>query len=1019
MYKVFFQAAICKPMFQRNDGNRGYSIRFGLTRSLSVLIFLIALQPISAQYNFTFRDQINYTQNANDVWAYVSPSGTEYALVGTQTGVSIVDVSNPDAISEVQFIPGVDNVWRDVDIWQNKAYVTTESSTAGGLLVIDLSNLPASANSFYTQMGFGFTTAHTIWIDENGIGYLFGANSTGQGSGTFIVDIAGSPNAPLYLGKYNGAYVHDGYVRNDTLWSAEIFSGNFRVIDVTNKSAPVIMATQSTPNAFTHNAWPTQNGNYLFTTDEVNNSYVTAYDVSDIGNIIEIDRHQHEPGSDAIPHNVFVKDNFLVIAYYTAGVTIVDATYPYNLIEVGHYDTNLLFGGGYNGVWAIYPFLPSGNFLVSDRQEGLFVLTPTYIQACYLEGIVTNQVTGEPIPGANLQIVGVSALPATTNFSGFYATGVAQTGVYTVVVSANGFFTDTISVSLTANGVITPLNVALLPNAPCAIPPSNLSLTNLTSTSAFLSWIATPDALSYVLRYRQTGLTTWQTVPITDTFYEFNGLNAATEYECQVRAICQSGYESNYSLLQVFTTQTYCAPPIGLFASSLTPFSAKLQWNAQLNTTGFILQYRQSGVEASWITINTTFNVVTINGLIPCTNYEFAVSTNCADGQTSNFSALFFFTTATPVATFNNASLLNCALPFNLNSLITGNNGGTWSGGAYISGSIFNPSGLAPGQYSVTYTIIGTNCAPSQTGFMTITPAPDASFNTVTIEICNGAFNLNTLITGTSGGTWSGGSGYIVGNFFLPGSLSPGQYPVIYTVGAGSCQTSLTQLLEVAYCPTIVRAKLYLEGAYIAPDSMRSFLSGAALLPFEQPYHQAPWMYNGNETVSQFPANTVDWVLIALHSASNNSAVVAQKAVLLLQDGTLADVDGTTGAVFPNLPPNQSYYLVIRHRNHMAVMSATAIVPDGSLYDFTTAATQAFGTNQQKPVIGGFFALKAGDMDANGVITVADFNLYTPEASVINQYNYADLQLNGSVTVADFNLYAGNISSVGVPQIRY
>lgn len=1005
--------------------------RFGLIPCLRTAIrmfFCLALlsglfvcqHQMNAQYNLTFRSQLNYTQNANDVWGYVSPGGIEYAIVGTQTGVSIVDVSNPDAISEVQFIPGVDNVWRDVDIWQNYAYVTTESAAAGGLLIIDLSNLPASANSFYTQLGFGFTTAHTIWIDENGIGYLFGANSTGQGSGTFMIDIASDLTNPAYLGKYNGAYVHDGFVRNDTLWSAEIFVGHFRVVDVSNKNAPVILATQSTPNTFTHNAWPTDDGQYLFTTDEVNNSYVTAYDVSDLDNITELDRYQHDPGSLAIPHNVYVNGNFLNIAYYTAGTTIVDATYPYNLIEVGHYDTNILTGGGFNGVWAVYPFLPSGNILVSDRQQGLFVLTPEYVQACYLEGLVTNFVTGEPIPAANIQIIGVSGAQTNTNFSGFYATGAAQTGTYNVVVSANGFYTDTISINLTTNGVVNLLNVGLLPNAPCSIPPSGLTATDISFSSAVLSWVATPEALSYVLRYRKTGLTEWQTFSVADTSYQLNGLNAATEYEFQVHSLCQSGYQSNYSSLFVFNTLPYCAPPTGLFASSPTPNSAKLQWYAQLNTTGFLVQYRQSGIEATWTTVNASSNILTINGLMPCTNYEFAVAANCSDGQTSNFSSILPFTTSTPVVSFNTTSIATCNLPFNLNNLLTGSTGGVWSGGAYVSGSLFNPSGLAPGQYSITYTIYGGNCAPSQTGFITVISAPDASFNTTTIEICEGLFNLNTLITGTSGGVWSGSSEYIAAGFFIPNTLQPGSYPVTYTVGTGSCQTSLTQMLQVVYCPTLVRLKVFLEGAYLDPDSMRTYLAENSLLPQTQPYHQLPWMYEGTEMVDQFPSNTVDWVLISLYQAGNNTELVAQRAALLLKNGIVADVDGTAdGVKFPNLPPNQSYYVAVRHRNHLAVMSANPFVPDGSVYDFTNSATQALGTNQLKPVNGGYFALKAGDIDSNGVITVADFNLYSAQSSAIMQYNDADVQLNGSVTVADFNLFAGNNSSVGVPQIRF
>lgn len=984
-------------------------------------LYLLSFQQASAQYNFTFRDQINYTQNANDVWAYVSASGTEYALVGTQTGISIVDVSNPDDITEVQFIADVNNTWRDIDIWQNYAYVTTESATAGGLLVINLSNLPASAPSFYTQLGFGFTTAHTIWIDENGIAYLFGANSSGTGSlgsGTFMVDVAANATNPVYLGKYSGTYVHDGFVRNDTLWSAEIFAGHFRAVDVSNKSAPVIMATQTTPNAFTHNAWPTDDGNYLFTTDEQDNSFVTAYNVSDLSNIFEIDRYQHEPGSNAVPHNVYVRNNFLIVAYYTAGVTIVDATYPYNLIEVAHYDTSPFTGGGFSGVWAAYAWLPSGNMLVSDRQEGLFVLTPNYVQACYLEGIVSNAITGMPIANASVSINGLDALSNYTDFSGHYATGAAATGTYSVVVSAPGFFTDTVSVALNSQGLISYLNIALTPSGVCAIPPSNIQVTNITSNAATISWSATPDANAYTVYYRLQGISTWTSANSASNSLDLSGLNSNTNYEVYVQADCGGGYLSAVSNTYLFTTLPTCPIPTGLSASSLNPNTAKLQWSLLLNVVGYTVQYRQQG-STSWTQVSTSLNSITISGLLACTNYEFRVAGNCGSGSLSAFSEIYVFSTATPAFTLANTSLAVCAPTINLNTLLIGASGGVWSGGAYVSGSSFNPSGLAIGQYAVTYTVSGTNCSVSETTQITITPAPSPAFNPTTIETCNNALDLNTLVTGTTGGIWSGGT-YVVSGFFVPAALEPGTYPVTYTVGSGACQSSLTQTLEVVYCPLSAQIKVYLEGAFVNPDSMRTQLALSGLLPLAQPYNQAPWQYNGAESVTEFPEGVVDWVLVELRSTANNAVLVAQKAALLLKNGSIADVSGVNGVLFYNLPPNSSYYLVVRHRNHLAVMSAVPVtLPNNTPYNFSISAAQALGSNQQKAVAPGVFALKAGDFDANGVIAVADFNLFFEQAAATGQYNPADAQLNGSVSVSDFNLYRVNGSALSIGQLRY
>ncbi len=991
---------------------------FRLVLFIGFWAFSVGGFTVLAQYNLTYRDKIVYSQGVNDVWGYVSPGGNEYAIVGTQTGVAVVNVTNPDDIQEVQFISGVNNLWRDVHVWQHHAYVTTESAAQGGLQIIDLSALPAAAPNFITPLGFGFSTAHTIWIDENGIGYLYGATSGLQGNGTFMVDIATNPTSPVFLGKYSN-YIHDGYVRNDTLWSAEIYNGVFRVVNVANKSAPVIMASQTTPNAFTHNTWLGNNGNYLFTTDEVNGSFVAAYDVTDITDIRETDRYQHAPGTGVIPHNVYVKDNFLVIAYYTAGVTIVDATYPHNLVEVAHYDTSPLSGGGFNGVWAVYPYLPSGNILATDRQEGLFVLSPTYQQACYLEGFVTNAQTGAPVSNAAVQILGLPTATAQTNFTGNYASGTAFTGAYQVVFSASGFFSDTLTVTLSANGQIAYLNAALEPLTFCTQPPLGVTVTAVTTNTAAVNWLTMPDALSYNLRYRKTGSATWVNVPnIVGNAYLITALVANTGYDVEVQANCALGAVSPFSGTVQFVTNG-CLLPTGLTATNSSPTAVLLGWNAVLNAVGYTLQFRQSGIGALWTQQTTNLTNFQLTGLQPCTTYEWRVASVCAGNTQSNYTLIFTFTTTNPQVTLLPATTLACSAPVALNALLTGTGGGVWTGGAYILGNLFVSQGLTPGNYPVTYTVWGANCSVSQTELITVQPSPVAAFNPATIYICQGNFDLNALLTGTAGGVWTGGT-YINGSLFLPDGLEPGLYTVTYSVGEGACFTSETKQLQVAHCPVAAQIILLLEGAFIPPSAMSTHLNTAGLLPNQQPFNQPPWNYYGTETLTQLPPDMVDWVLVELRNATNPALIMAQRAALLLQNGTIADVSGMAGAVFGNIAPGESAYIVVRHRNHLAVMSATPVsLPNNEPYNFTTATAQVFGNNQLKPVGNGFFALKAGDVNADGVITLADFNLFITQSALTGVYTPADLQLNASVTTADFNLLAPNISSIGIHYIRY
>jgi choice-of-anchor B domain-containing protein len=408
--------------------------------------------------NVTFRGQLDYANDLNDIWGWRNPAdGKEYALVGLTNGFSIVDVSNPASPVQLHFVSGANTIWRDVKTWGNYAYVVNEGS--GGLLVVNMANLPGSITSSYLNLGIGYSTSHNIFIDENGIAYLCGSNGS---LGTVMIDVDANPANPPVVGSYTTRYVHDLFVRGDTMWTAEINNGIFSVVDVSNKAAPVVLATQATSGDFTHNLWLTDDGRYLYTTDEISGGNVDGYDVSDLGDIQELDRFRPGTGTSSIPHNTFVRGNFLVTAWYRDGLRITDATQPDNLIEVGWYDTSPLSGNGFNGAWGVYPYLPSGNALISDIEGGLFVVTPSYTGAAFLEGVVTDQVSGVPLSNATVSISSSTASDL-TNIFGQYATGLGTAGSYTVTVSRAGYVTQTLPGIVLNLGSTTVLNVALIP----------------------------------------------------------------------------------------------------------------------------------------------------------------------------------------------------------------------------------------------------------------------------------------------------------------------------------------------------------------------------------------------------------------------------------------------------------------------------------------------------------------------------------------------------------------------------
>jgi len=413
-----------------------------------------------------------HQQGLNDIWGYTDELGNEYALVGGTKGISVVDISDPTNPIEIFWEPGLESIWRDLKTVGDYAYVTTEADN--GLLIIDLSPLPQSTvlptNYYYGDFTNGiWDSAHNLYANDDGYVYIFGADR-GNG-GVIILDVQTDPMNPVEVGQFDNWYVHDGYVENDTMYLGHINDGFFSIVDATDKANPQLLGTQVTPSTFTHNIW-TRQGGYAFTTDEVTGAYIGAYDISDPANIVEVDRIQSSPGSGVIPHNAHVLGNYVITSYYADGVVVHDVTYPYNMVEVANYDTYPFQTAGYDGCWGVYPYFSSGLFVASDREYGMYVLSPSYGQAAYLEGVVTNSQTSNPIDDVDVQLTGTNQIEQ-TSANGFYATGTAAADTYDATYSKVGYYPQTVNVTL-VNGQITQQDIQLVP-----IPPFTLDITVL------------------------------------------------------------------------------------------------------------------------------------------------------------------------------------------------------------------------------------------------------------------------------------------------------------------------------------------------------------------------------------------------------------------------------------------------------------------------------------------------------------------------------------------------------------
>lgn len=356
---------------------------------VALLAFLFAVTVYAQQSNFvTLLGQLapphgevfafdTVFRYAN-VWGYAdSTDGREYALIGTPLGTSIIDITEPATAAEVDFIPGPTSLWREIKTYRQYAYVVTEGRGAGeGVQIIDLSSLPDSAIlvSTFVDTSF-FHSSHTV---SQAGAYLYLNGGSSKNGGIVIVSLANAVE-PVVVGEYQERFIHDCYVRNDTIYGASIGEGSIEIIDATDKSNPQLITRFTYPFAFPHNVWTTEDGNYLLTTDENHpdefgngvGGHLRIWDIRDFGAIQQVADWMVKP--DAIIHNVHVKGDSAFISYYTEGVRVLNIVNPRDPVEVGFYDTFSLPGVGFMGAWGVFPYFPSGNFIVSDTHKGLFI----------------------------------------------------------------------------------------------------------------------------------------------------------------------------------------------------------------------------------------------------------------------------------------------------------------------------------------------------------------------------------------------------------------------------------------------------------------------------------------------------------------------------------------------------------------------------------------------------------------------------------------------------------------------
>lgn len=144
-------------------------------------------------------------------------------------------------------------------------------------------------------------------------------------------------------------------------------------------------------------------------------------------------------------------------------------------------------------------------------------------------------------------------------------------------------------------------------------------------------------------------------------------------------------------------------------------------------------------------------------------------------------------------------------------------------------------------------------------------------------------------------------------------------------------------------------AKVFLGGALDwTTYTMRDDLRTGGYLPASEPLTLQGWTMENPGVVASNAVLTatgttavVDWVMVELKNA--NYSLAARRACLVRRDGTVITPDGNPVIPFTSTT-TAGKHLVIHHRNHLGVMSASPLASDGQIIDFTSPTTGAYGT---------------------------------------------------------------------------
>jgi len=331
----------------------------------------------------------------NEVWGYAQ-DGREYAIIGTTEGTHFLDITNASEPVEVDYVDGAAQgptiVHRDYHNLDNYLYMVCQEGPST-LQIADLSYLPDSVHIVYDSDDI-LVGSHNIFIDTTQA-VLYAVFNYVNGTNNVVrwqrIDISEPENPTLIDQTTSGPYIHDLYV-DDGLAFMNRGNTDMAVYDF-NQDPPAILGILDgyIGQGYNHSGYPTPDLDIYVMGDETHGSPIKIIDISELTDIEVLSTVTSGVDDLSIAHNQIVHENRMYSAYYYDGIYAWSIEDPENPVLLGYYDTSQLdHQQSYEGAWGVYPFLPSGNILVSDMQTGLWIFQLDPI-------LSTNQLTDKAL----------------------------------------------------------------------------------------------------------------------------------------------------------------------------------------------------------------------------------------------------------------------------------------------------------------------------------------------------------------------------------------------------------------------------------------------------------------------------------------------------------------------------------------------------------------------------------------------------------------------------------------------